>query len=199
MSHEKAVITYLGQDPKAGHIVIDVGSAIGTSFLLDAFQHPQLPFMRPPGAIEDDGELLTSTGDHPVMSIRTVLRNRKTGAANSLFKILDVRRAVSIFTRKNAAGHFQHLTHVGWNLTYSIEFGILDGDLTVRHNLIDFPSGRGSAGCPYQCELQGHRRSAGSTQAATRERGGEGRVDINIYAREPGAPRFGWPSARSAE
>ncbi|HUD67828.1 MAG TPA: hypothetical protein VMQ17_24810 [Candidatus Sulfotelmatobacter sp.] len=155
MSHEKAVITYLGQDPKAGHIVIDVGSAIGTSFLLDAFQHPQLPFMRPPGAIEGDGELLTSTGDHPVMSIRTVLRNTKTGAANSLFKILDVRRAVSIFTIKNAAGYFQHLTHVGWNLTYSIEFGILDGDLTVRHNLSTFTMDAVALGAPTNATFKG--------------------------------------------
>src|SRR6516165_6306758 len=44
MSHERAAITYLGQDPKAGHIVIDLGSTIGTAFLLDPFQNPQLPF-----------------------------------------------------------------------------------------------------------------------------------------------------------
>lgn len=198
MSHEKAVITYLGQDPKAGHIIIDLGSVIGTAFLLDAFPHPQLPFMRPPGAIDNGGELLTSTGDHPVMSIRTVLRNTKTGAANSLFKILDVRRAVSIFTIKNAAGTFQHLTHVGWSLTYSIEFGILDGDLTVRSNLSTFNVDPVALGAPTNANFKGIDRPlaqlrpplanvvAKAALASSFTPGSPARRDLDGYP--PGAP-----------
>jgi len=54
-----------------------------------------------------------------------------------------------------AAGKFQHLAHVGWRLNYSIEFGILNGDLTVRHNLSTFNPDPVALGAPSGATFKG--------------------------------------------
>jgi hypothetical protein len=62
---------------------------------------------------------------------------------------------VTIFTVRNSAGVFQHLAHVGWRLSYFIEFGVLNGDLTVRHNLSTFKVDPVAQGPPTTAKFKG--------------------------------------------
>jgi hypothetical protein len=155
MSHRKLVATYLGQQPSGGAIIVDVGQLIGTAFLLDAAKDAKRPFFSPPSPTDQDGQIVATMGDHPNASLRLQLKNAKTGATNSLFKVEDVRRAVSVFAARDPAGVFHHFAHVVWDLKYEVEFGILDGDVTVRNNRSTFAAKPVVKGAPTEATAPG--------------------------------------------
>lgn len=199
MAHTTTKVIYLGQQPSDGHIVVDIGQLIGTLPILDAFPTSKLPFMRPPAFTEFDGEITSSGGDHPVLSIQTRLTNTTTGASNMLFQVKDFRRVISIFSVRSPTKFVRHFAHLPWTLNYDLEFGITDGDLVVRRNSSLFkddpvvlgpPTKRTIPGLGFPGEapkgppLSGEVAKAALKNAFTQ--GNKARTDANGYP--PGAP-----------
>jgi hypothetical protein len=118
---------YQGRRPEEGHVVVDVGPLVGTSFLLD--QHPsatQKPFYLDPSfnltVVNGQQVVSTDMGDHPFLSIEDTVPNTKTGFDNFLFAVADSRQFVSIFTAQRPDGTFVHFAHLQWFLTYSEKY-----------------------------------------------------------------------------
>jgi hypothetical protein len=101
-----------------------------------------------PGGTEIDDEVLFTMGDHPLLSIEQKITNAKTGNANTLFKIDDDRRAVSIFVGIEPNGKTHHFAHLNWALKYNFEFRIVGGELAMRRNGSSFKTDPVVQGAP---------------------------------------------------
>jgi hypothetical protein len=132
MAQKQLRLIYLGRTQAEGHIEVDMGRAIGTSFLLDKFKNAPVPFLMPPSTNELDGEVIFTMGDHPLLSVQQQLRNTKTGHLNTLFRLDDERHAISTFVGQDPTGKIVHFAHVEWFLSYDSDFQIVRGELTVK-------------------------------------------------------------------
>jgi hypothetical protein len=130
MAHKQLRLIYLGRTQAEGHIEIDMGRSIGSSFLLDKFKNAPMPFfMAPSASAELDGEIIFTMGDHPLLSVQQQLRNTKTGHINTLFRLDDERHAISTFVGQDPAGKFVHFASVEWFLSYNSAFKIVGGQV----------------------------------------------------------------------
>ncbi|MGA2405030.1 MAG: hypothetical protein ABSG91_25585 [Syntrophobacteraceae bacterium] len=132
MAHKQLQLIYLGRTQAEGHIAVDMGRVIGTSFLLDKFKNAPAPFFMPPSGNELDGEVTFTMGDHPLLSVQQQLRNTKTGHLNTLFRLDDERHAISTFVGQDPTGKIVHFAHVEWFLSYDSDFQIVGGELKVK-------------------------------------------------------------------
>jgi hypothetical protein len=158
-------IFYAGRQSREGSISMLLHSEIGTDYMLDCSPNTDKPFMWPKaGHFSQDGnEAIGNMGDHPVLSIRQSQPNVKTGHENYIFHIVDQRNAWAIFTVKDAAGKFQHLAHVPWDLRYEFKFKWVAGK-PVAENLSTFTMGKVARGAPTDAELSPVLASLSATQ-----------------------------------
>jgi hypothetical protein len=198
MAHRSGTVVYLGQQSSAGHILVNYGQLIGTTPILDAFPQSKLPFFTAPDFIETGNEITTTMGDHPLFSLAQRLRNTTTGASNMLFRVSDVRRAVSIFSVRSPTKFIRHFAHVAWTLIYEFEFGVTNGDLFVRRNSSQFRADPVVLGSPGNNTLAGLAGPLAASRGpplandvakaalAAFSPGNKGRQDLAGYP--PGAP-----------
>lgn len=129
---KKLRLIYLGRTQKEGHVEVDLGSDIGSNFILDKFEKSPVPFILPPNADELDGEVSAKMGDHPFISVAHQLRNQKTGNLNTLFKLDYEMSFVSAWVGKDPTGKLVPFAHVEWTLSYDSEFQIVNGVVVAR-------------------------------------------------------------------
>ncbi len=129
---KKLRLIYLGRTQKEGHVEVDLGSDIGTSFVLDKLDKPPVPFIQPPTTDEINGEVSAKMGDHPFISVAHQLRNQKTGNLNTLFKLDYGMNFVSAWVGKDPSGKLLPFAHVEWSLSYDSEFQVLNGIVVAR-------------------------------------------------------------------
>jgi hypothetical protein len=61
------------------------------------------------------------TEDHPQLRVRAQFLNRVTAYKNFLFRLMDIRKFVVIFSARDPAGNFRHLAHFELNLSYDFD------------------------------------------------------------------------------
>ena len=147
-------VFYAGRTSREGSISMMLGSTIGSDFMLDCYPRTQRPFIVDPDANSSfqDPEVVTTMGDHPVISIRQQEKNAATGAQNYLFHIVDDREAFSILTMRQPSGQFQALSHVRWTLRYEFKFKWSGGTPTAL-NSSKFSMGTPLLGAPTGGEI----------------------------------------------
>ena len=131
---------YAGRAPSDGGILVQAHTppALVRSFGRDA--PGTVDINSPWTTLDTTGDKTLSRGgfaqkrteDHPQLRLRMVMENRSTAYKNFMFRFMDIRKFVIVFSARNPGGSFQHLAHFELLLTYDFDvvWKRLLGDLT---------------------------------------------------------------------
>ena len=128
---------FAGRKRSEGSIGALVHPALSRTVLLDP--NPTMPPWMSEKTFTRAGNLAkNSMGDHPFLQTARQAPNFTTGVPNFIFHLIDDRDFWSVFSVRDAAGKFQHLTHFHWRVRHDVTFQWRGGVLSVARSASKF-------------------------------------------------------------